>query len=190
MKKRKMILIPRVNVITHLAKQHNISVFVETGTHLGFMIGAVKSHFDILYTVELNENFYKKAIQKFSGDSKIHMLFGDSAEVLPLLVPNIAHPCIYWLDAHFSGGDTAYGNIRTPICSEVETIAKHANKNDVLLIDNIECFKGQKRQREDYPSIEEVKEVLQEGQPEWTVFVKDQILRAHKCLGKGCLHEI
>ena len=180
MKKRKIILRPRAKLIRKLASQYNITTFVETGTHMGYMVDAVSQSFNFIYTIELNSSFYEQAIAKFSREPKIHMLFGDSAEILPLIIPSIQHPCIYWLDAHFSGEGTAYGSKRTPICKEIEAILQAGDEKDIVIIDNIECFKNESREREDYPLITDIEKMLKEKFSKWTVKVENQILTAYK----------
>jgi len=75
---------------------------------------------------------------------------GDSGEVLGQVLDEVAAPCLFWLDSHYSGGATARANVETPIVRELETIAKHGPRDHVILIDDARDFDG----RDDYPDLD------------------------------------
>ncbi|MDD3159854.1 MAG: hypothetical protein PHQ98_02720, partial [Candidatus ainarchaeum sp.] len=62
----------------------------------------------------------------------------------------IKHPAIFWLDAHYSGGNTAKGKQNSPILQELNLIFK-SKLNHIILIDDANYF-GTKG----YPTIEVV----------------------------------
>ena len=47
---------------------------------------------------------------------------------------------LFWLDAHYSGGDTAKGQSNTPVMSELEAILAYSRRNDIILVDDLRYF--------------------------------------------------
>ena len=41
---------------------------------------------------------------------------------VPELVRQLDGPALFWLDGHYSGGDTAKGELDTPVSAELESI--------------------------------------------------------------------
>lgn len=128
-------------------------ILVETGTYYGLMLQGCLPHFDQLYSIEVEPHFYRRACRVFSGHPKVKLLRGDSAEVLPPLLRTISVPCLFWLDAHYSGGLTGQARIETPIRTELEAIFHHPCRH-VVLIDDADCFDG----THDYPEVEWIAE--------------------------------
>jgi hypothetical protein len=136
------------------------------------MVLALQTSFKNIYSIELSPQLYGFCRHRFSRLKHITILNGDSAECLPKILPNINERCIFWLDAHYSAGPTARGNIDTPIVKELESIASHRIKNHVILIDDADAFDGKGQ----YPSIEYVKNFVGEKMV-GTVEVADNIIR-------------
>ncbi|KKK99589.1 hypothetical protein LCGC14_2631260 [marine sediment metagenome] len=102
-------------IVKLYAKKFSIKTFVETGTYLGEMIDATKKKFKKIYSIELDDDLFKNAKKKFSKYNHISIIQGDSSDVLPIIISKIKQPCLFWLDAHYSSGITAKGEIETPI---------------------------------------------------------------------------
>jgi 16S rRNA A1518/A1519 N6-dimethyltransferase RsmA/KsgA/DIM1 with predicted DNA glycosylase/AP lyase activity len=83
---------------------------VETGTFKGDMIYAMRETFDRIYSIELSDRFYAKAVKNFRKYSHITILHGDSGVVLADLMPRIDSPAVFRLDAHYSSCGTARGD--------------------------------------------------------------------------------
>ncbi len=149
----------------HLAKEkivrfyknkYNIHVLVETGTYEGEMVEAFKREFREIFSIELNSLLVKSACERFSSFENVKIIEGDSTKELATLLKQLPSPCLFWLDAHYSGGKTSRGEKETPVLEEVELITKHSNKN-IILIDDADNFgKG------DYPSLSELKKIMGE----------------------------
>ena len=56
------------------------------------------------------------------GYQHVYILQGDSTHVLSAILGKISQPCLFWLDAHCSGGQTARGELETPIMWELSCI--------------------------------------------------------------------
>lgn len=168
-------LVKQMVVKTYAAK-YRLNVMVETGTYLGEMVDAVKYSFNKIYSIELSSDLHKKAKKKFSRYKYIEILNGDSSVILPEILKQIYDPCLFWLDAHYSGGITEKGDIETPILEELKQIFLHPVKNHVILIDDARCFTGQN----DYPSIEELNKFILDQNPYYLFNVVDDVIRVCK----------
>src|SRR5262249_2110956 len=99
----------------------------------------------------------------------------------------ITEPCLFWLDAHYSGShfgcQTARGPRDTPIIQELEHILTHPIMSHVVLIDDARLFNG----HNDYPTATELRDFIASRRPDWGVEIKDDIIRVHSlCQVDGC----
>ncbi|MGD9638884.1 MAG: hypothetical protein AB7U85_07475 [Alphaproteobacteria bacterium] len=157
--------------ILRLQKRQGNNVFVETGTYFGDMVFAVKDTFKQIYTVELSKDLYDLAVERFKKDTHINLLNGDSGEVLKDLVKKIEEPAIFWLDGHYSGGETAKGNVDTPIVEELKHIFSSELKHTIL-IDDARCF----GKNDGYPTIEELEKIVLESRQGAKIKVESDII--------------
>ena len=163
-------------VVKEYARTYQCRIFFETGTYLGDMIQAVKNDFRHIYSVELSECLYQRVQLRFKKDHHIIFLQGDSGKVIRETLKQIKEPCLFWLDAHYSGGITTTGNKHSPIIEEINTILKHPIKNHVILIDDARMFVG----KDGYPELSELKETIAMLRPELNFAVKKDIIRIVK----------
>ena len=63
------------------------------------------------------------------------MYLGDSKKILPELLKNINEPITIFLDAHYSGGETAFGEEEVPLLFEL-SILKERKYDDIIIIDD------------------------------------------------------
>ncbi len=148
---------------------------METGTDLGHTVEALKRVFQNIYSIELDDSLYMRAQEKFARHSHISILHGNSGDVLASLVERLGDPCLFWLDAHHSGGETARGPENTPILRELDVIFRHPSQDHVVLIDDAPDFTG----KDGYPTIQEVEAFVRQHRPQWTFRVEHDIMRAH-----------
>lgn len=146
--------------IRELQKKYDCKLFIETGTYKGDMIYALKNDFEQLITVELSEQYHQKAVEKFRNDKHINLLFGDSGILMPKIIKDIKVKTLFWLDGHFSSGNTAQGELDCPIFGELDAIFSSPFKH-VLLIDDARYFNG----TNDYPTIEGLKSYIEKNKP-------------------------
>jgi hypothetical protein len=165
-------------IVKKYAKQFNLKILVETGTYFGDMVSATQQFFDEIYSIELCDSLYEMAKKRFSKFPHIHIVQGDSGKVLPNLLCLIQQHCLFWLDAHYSGGITAKSNRKTPIIEELQCILNHPILDHVILIDDARFFIG----HNGYPSVEELRELVSKKRPDWIVEVKCDIIRIHRPL--------
>lgn len=164
--------IVKQKTIQRYQKEYNLNTLVETGTYLGDMIEAQIPFFETLYTIELSKELYQKAVKKFEGNQKIILKQGDSGEVISEILPNFSRPVLFWLDGHFSAGETAQGDLDTPIIEELKKIFS-TSINHIILIDDARCFIG----ANDYPSIDGLCEFVSQKAPHYKVEVGNDIIR-------------
>jgi hypothetical protein len=162
-------------VIKYYRRHYGPRVFVETGTYLGDMVEAMKSRFDEIYSVELSPELSARAREKFAADPHVHIVEGDSSDVMPAILEKIEGPALFWLDGHFSGGITAQGPLDYPILKELEHIRQHAVKDHVILVDDARLFLG----TPNAPAKEQVVESLKAVNPAYTIEERDDIIRAY-----------
>ncbi len=162
----------KVETIKYYANKFQVKEFIETGTFLGKMILAVKDTFENITSIELSNDIFERAVKLFKKYPHISIKQGDSGTMLPIVLQSVVQPCLFWLDGHYSGGITAKANIETPVISEIKTILNHPVKNHVILIDDARLFIGSR----DYPTLDQVKQLLNEYSPDFNFEVKDDII--------------
>jgi hypothetical protein len=163
------------DVVKRYAHNFRPRTFIETGTHLGQMVEAVKDEFDSVISIELDEKLWLAAKLRFENDPHVQILLGDSARVLPQVLQSLDHPALFWLDGHFSGGETALGTKSTPIVEELTHIFEHSVQDHVVLIDDARDFIG----RSDYPSLNWMRRFTVEHRPDWSFAVEEDIIRLY-----------
>lgn len=134
-----------------------IRILVETGTYKGDMIAAMRPYCTKISSIELNGPLFEKAVERFKDDGAVTIYQGDSGEVIPEAIKDIDGPIVFWLDGHYSAGETSKGDLDTPIIKEIDHVAAHPHADKhVLLIDDARCFDG----TNDYPTEEALKKYL------------------------------
>lgn len=157
-------------ILREHAQKYLTGLMVETGTYLGSMIFAQRKLFRKIYSVELSKELHQNAQKRFRKYSHIHLLHGNSGEVLEKLVPELAEPALFWLDGHYSGGITAMSDC--PVEAELAAILK-SPLHHVMLIDDARCFTG----TSDYPSVEQIQSLVAASSKPYQVTVAEDIIR-------------
>ena len=116
-------------------------IFVETGTYRGDNVKLLlrTGNWRFIHTIELSEAWYQRAAKRFERYPNVVCHHGDSANVLETLLPTINEPIIIYLDAHYSGGSTAFGNDEVPLLRELQIIARRQCQ-DIVIIDDLRLF--------------------------------------------------
>lgn len=116
--------------------------FVETGSYMGDGISnAINAGFQEIISIELSDRYYHLCKNKFQKHSNIRIYHGDSHEVLPDIIYDINMPITFWLDGHYSCGDTALGKYWAPLMQELDIIKKHKINTHTIMIDDMRCWK-------------------------------------------------
>ena len=163
-------------VVLEYAATYKPQVFIETGTYTGHMVFGVLNEFREIYSIELDPTLAEKARMRFMGYRHVHLIEGDSGQVLPEILKKISEPCLFWIDAHYSKGKTARGELDTPIAQELNCIlGREGSERDVLLIDDARSYTG----KGDYPDLKSLEKSILDVRPDWIFEIKDDIIRSH-----------
>jgi len=120
------------------------TIWVETGTLVGDTAKYLSKIAKFVYTIEPSEKYYNLSVKNLKNYENIK-IYNDTSEnklndILEIIKPN-SDVC-FWLDGHWSGGDTFKGETDTPILSELDTIERYLNNFSKLniLIDDFRIF--------------------------------------------------
>jgi hypothetical protein len=112
----------------------------------------------MVHTIEPAATLRQRAVERFHGNPRVIVHAGTSEEVLPRLLPSLRGPVTFWLDGHWSGGDTFRGDTDCPLVHELAAIQHHLHNKDrtVILIDDIRCLDPSVPEFVHYPSLDQV----------------------------------
>ena len=154
-------------------KKYKTEILIETGTYRGDMVFAQRNNFRQIISIELSNDLFLNAKNRFKGFDHIRILQGDSGNVLKEVVPFIDKPALFWLDGHYSGGITALGEKACPIYEELSAVLINEKMNHVLLVDDARLFNG----TGDYPTIEALFGFVKSKNAAYAMSVEDDIIR-------------
>ena len=121
-----------------LAKNLKLDVFIESGTYMGETCREAQKYFEKVFTIEKSEQMYEQAKINLADSCLIFLLKGDTRDHLgPLLVNN--DNILFWLDAHWSGGQTYGESDECPLLEELGIIFTN-KKHCAILIDDARLF--------------------------------------------------
>jgi hypothetical protein len=136
-------IVKNLDILKEDIKSYNI--FIESGTCLGNTIINLVNSFRDLHTIELSFTYYDyfNKLKIKENFNNVKNYFGDTIKVLPEILKSYTEKdkCIFWLDGHFSSGDTAQGEKDVPLIEEcllIDDLYK-ADKG-VLFIDDFRLF--------------------------------------------------
>jgi len=137
------------------------------------MIAAVKGEFEQIYSIELSDKLHLAARERFAKDAHVSLICGDSGEELARLVKHLSCRALFWLDAHYSGGETAKGKGGVPVMKEIDCILKDRTDH-VILVDDMRLFGTDAT----YPTTAELIGYIRETAGQNVALeIKDDILR-------------
>jgi hypothetical protein len=146
----------------HFVKQRIISTnsiktgnWIETGTYLGSTTKKLAKHGASVFSIEPQTELYEYNLQRFRNRSNVRLFHGSREECFPAVIKLINSPTNFWLDGHYSGGDTFKGATTTPVLMELDQIALHMNEIGKLavFVDDVRCFYPGYSSSEDYPHV-------------------------------------
>ena len=148
------------------------TIWVETGTLVGDTAKYLSKVAKFVYTIEPSEKYYNLSVKNLTNYENVK-IYNDTSEnklndILEIIKPN-SNVC-FWLDGHWSGGDTFKGETDTPILSELDTIEKYLNKFSKLniLIDDFRIF-DIGNNVDTYPSKEVLIEYAAKNNLKWRI---------------------
>jgi len=167
---------PKEIVLKFKAKG-GITNFVETGTFQGGTSFWAGSHFDKVYTIEIDPEISKATSSKPDCPKNIKFYIGDSKDVLPGLVKELQNRTIFWLDGHWCNVTELGKDKECPLNDEIKAL-EHL-KDAVILIDDARAFLGPLPPPHDnsqWPRIDEIFLLLKKQFPENMVTIADDVI--------------
>ena len=149
-------------------------VFIETGTYYGDTVAAAKDIYANVISIEVDEKLYKKACQRFAADHNVRIVHGDCARELSAILATLKEPAVFWLDGHYSGGETGKGIVEDPILISLNQIASHPVRDHVIFIDDARTFDG----REGRPDISDIFNEIKKIDSRYIIRVQNDIIVA------------
>jgi hypothetical protein len=147
-------------------------IWIETGTLVGDTAKYLSKVAKFVYTIEPSEKYYNISLKNLTNCENVK-IYNDTSEnklndILEIIKPN-SEVC-FWLDGHWSGGDTFKGETDTPILSELDTIERYLNKFSKLhiLVDDFRIF-DIGNSTEIYPSKEVLIEYAAKNNLKWRI---------------------
>lgn len=121
------------------------NTLIESGTFRGQTIINLQPHIQTLHTIELSEQYYKyfNEVKKQNNYTNVVNHFGDSCVVIPEILKTLTenNKVIFWLDGHWSSGDTAQGEKDCPLIEECTSIDNlYVADTALILIDDHRLF--------------------------------------------------
>jgi hypothetical protein len=130
---------PPIEIVSKLRIAYDIRSFIETGTYFCGTTRWASEVFEKVITIEYSENIYKDAIRKYGHIKNIEFMYGDTRDGLRKIVSKLEGPGFFWLDAHWSGGETYGEQDQCPLIEELALI--NSSKHDHLIfIDDARLF--------------------------------------------------
>ncbi|WP_145573389.1 glycosyltransferase family 2 protein [Yersinia alsatica] len=118
-----------------------LDIFVETGTFKGDTIELIRDKFSEIYSVELSNEYYEMAVQRFADYANINLVHSNSPSAMQNWMPGLINKSVlYFLDAHWCAAEnTASIASQCPLLDEINAIGK-LNAESVIVIDDARLF--------------------------------------------------
>ncbi len=144
--------------------------WIETGTFWGATTRFLADRFPHVHTIEPSARYYKQAVETFKGRN-VDVINAPSEEALPALLPRLSGSLNFWLDGHYSAGDTFKGETECPVEPELIAIAASLGHLDQvsILIDDVRLFLRDQTVQTDYPSLDLLVDWSRENGFDWQI---------------------
>jgi hypothetical protein len=149
-------------------------VFVETGTYMGETIDYVLGlGVTKIRTIEGSPYHHSRCLQKYRGNTKVKLYYGSSRVSLFDMCSDIDGHIVFWLDAHYSGGqclqETGLDRPYCPLYEELEQIKRLKANTHTIMIDDIRDV----RNGHMGVSMDEIYKRLHDINPNYTIYFVD-----------------
>jgi hypothetical protein len=169
---------PPGELVLRLRETFQIRHFIETGTYEGRTAAWAAAHFHRVRTIEFSRALHGRALARYRHLPNVDFLFGDSRVVLPSILPALDGPGLFWLDGHWSGGDT-YGQAdECPLLGELDAIAASPHEH-FILIDDARLFASpppRPHRVDQWPALTEIFDRLRAMQRRAYIVIQDDCL--------------
>lgn len=169
---------PPKDLISRLREAYDIPLFVETGTYEGDTALWASSVFARVITVERSPAQHERAVTRLAAAPNVECVLGDSRAHLAEIAAGLESPAVFWLDAHWSGGETYGCGDECPLLGELEALA-HARAPRFVFIDDARLFLRPPplpHEPESWPQIGEVVDAVRRLGDQYVVVFDDVIV--------------
>jgi hypothetical protein len=152
---------------------------IETGTYRGRGTRLLADVFPRVITIEVAPHLAHAAARALSNLPGVEVREGSSRDVLPSLI-NPDEPTLYWLDGHWSGGETGGAADQCPVLGELEAIGP-GHPDDCILIDDARLFLAPPpppHRREQWPTYREIEDSIVARRPGHRTIVAHDVIVA------------
>jgi hypothetical protein len=152
---------------------------IETGTYRCRGTRLLADVFPRVVTIEVAPQLARAAAASLASVPGIEVVGGSSADVMPGLI-DAAQPTLYWLDGHWSGGETGGAGDECPVLAELAAIAK-GHADDCILVDDARLFLAPPpppHLAEQWPTYREVEDAILAARPDHRVIVAHDVIVA------------
>ncbi|MFO0624673.1 MAG: hypothetical protein U0325_03585 [Polyangiales bacterium] len=171
--------VPR-ELVSLIRQAIHAEVFVEAGTFEGATAAWAAGSFGEVITIEAAPALFAAARARLKAHPNVRCEEGDSRGVLRRLLPTLQRTAVFWLDSHWSGGETYGKTDECPVLDEIELIAAAGGAHAVLIDDArlFLCPPPEPHQPAQWPDLATVLAALARlpGRP-W-IFVLDDVICA------------
>lgn len=131
----------KYRVLRRLGARTGARCLIETGTFHGVTAARCARVFERVYTIELDGRLAREAVRHLQRFPNVEVLEGDATALLPrVLAKEDARDAVVFLDAHYSGGETARGPVPEPAVLELAALAPFAERICGVVIDDFRLF--------------------------------------------------
>ena len=146
--------------------------WIETGTYKGDTTDFLAKRARLVISIEPSTKLADSAISRFRGRGNVRILNQESEQIFDSLLNDIEGDVSFWLDGHFSAGETFRGVQDTPIRQELDAIESHLSiwkEKVAIFIDDFRYFRVGNLGAETYPSRKYLVDFAQRNGLEWTI---------------------
>ena len=165
-------------IVIELAQINGSTIFVETGTYRGNTTRWASNHFETVHTIERAESLFHNHCKGLATIKGVVPHLGDSRNILPQIVKSIqGQKAVYWLDGHWSGGETAGENDECPLMDELACLQNRTE--DIILIDDARlflCAPNHFHNASQWPTIAEIVSVFSTSNNKPFIQVLDDVI--------------
>ena len=168
---------PPEGLVRLLRNAYALSEFIETGTYHGATSAWAADLFERVVSIELAPALHQGASMRLAHKTNIDFRLGDTETVLAEIVPGLAKPALFWLNAHWSGGETAGETHECPLLGEIAAIERSPIEH-FLLIDDARFFMSPPpppHRAEEWPDLAAITSALS-GKPRHITVFRDVIV--------------
>ena len=142
-----------------LGKWGGRKTWIETGTYTGETTSFLSKISEILISIEPVQALVVEAEKNFRQLKHVHILKGTSEEIFAKAIDSLnqeqALDVSFWLDGHYSGGDTYLGEKECPILDELLAIENNFYRFQkiTIFIDDVRVLSPTASNIGGYPSL-------------------------------------